>query len=133
MLVATNERIIYIDKKIMALFLDEVSYEVVSGIEFDIHLNFATVVLHTPVRNYDFRLVNLRCAEKFARHIEKHRMEREAKKEEPVEQNSKEPTEKPADKRIHEFEDMAGYSWLPNDEEERIKFQQVNNEGVKNG
>jgi hypothetical protein len=74
MLVATDERIIYIDKKPMALFLDEVSYEVVSGIEFEIHTFFAALVLHTPVKNYDIRSANLRCAENFARHIEAERL-----------------------------------------------------------
>jgi hypothetical protein len=124
MLAATNERIIYIDKKPMALLLDEVSYEVVSGIEFDIHLFFGSIVLHTPVRNYHFKFVNLRCAENFARHIERHRLEREHQEEETVVEfmPSRPILKKPV--KVHEFEDMAGYSWLPNDEDERCRVQQ---------
>jgi hypothetical protein len=124
MLVATDERIIFIDKKPMAVFLDEVSYEVVSGLEFDIHLLFASVILHTPVRNYDFRYVNLRCAEKFARHMEKHRMAREHKGDrEPVAQVISPELGTLRRKAEREFEDMAGYYWLPIDEEERQKVQ----------
>lgn len=126
MLVATNERIIYIDKKPMALFLDEVSYEVVSGIEFDIHLFFANVILHTPVKNYNFRFVNLHCGENFARHIEKHRLEREKQEEFQAELFPSLTHTKPRETTNEiGYEDMAGYGWLPTDEEELQKLQQV--------
>src|SRR5581483_6058675 len=106
-----DERIIYLDKKPMAELFDEVSYEVVSGIEFDIHFFFATVVLHTPVRNYDFRYVNLRCAEKFARHIEKHRLEREPKE---IKDTAKPIPDPPPEQFIElgEMNYMSGYYWL---------------------
>ena len=123
MLVATNERIIYIDKKPMALFLDEVSYDVVSGIQFDIHLFFASIVLHTPVKNYNFRFVNLRCGENFARHIEKHRLEREPKDESPELEYLPSRNELRQSGINRELNDMAGYAWLPTDEEERQKLQ----------
>jgi len=126
MLAATDERIIYLDKKPMVEMFDEVSYEVVSGIEFDIHLFFASVVLHTPVKNYDFKFVNLRCAEKFARHIEKQRLEREQKVEEPVIEMTEQPMEELENSPVHELNDMAGYYWLPTDEKEREKIQQIN-------
>lgn len=119
MLVATSERIIYLDTKPMAELFDEVSYEVVSGIEFDIHLFYATVVLHTPVKNYDFKWVNMRCAEKFARYIETQRLEHEQKEEPPVIETV---AVRPREDDL-EFEDMAGYYWLPTDEEERRKIQ----------
>jgi hypothetical protein len=117
MMIATDERIIYLDKKPMAELFDEVSYEVVSGIEFDIHMFFATVVLHTAVKNYDFKMVNLRCAEKFARHIEKHRLEREPKQPPPEPRMLIEKSQKNY---------MAGYYWLPADEDERQRIQAVN-------
>lgn len=123
MLIATDERIIYLDKKPMAEMFDEVSYEVISGIEFDIHTFFATVVLHTAVKNYDFKFVNLRCAEKFARHIEKHRLEREPKQHEPVVELVQDVTDQQANKPQINY--MAGYNWLPVDEEERRKIQSV--------
>lgn len=124
MLLATSERILYLDKKPMVVMSDEVSYEVISGIEFDVHTLFCTVVLHTPVRNYDFRFVNLRCGEKFARYIESQRLE----KEEPetarpvIDQLPQTPGVPTIKGRLNELkEDMAGYYWLPSDEEERRK------------
>jgi hypothetical protein len=125
MMIATDERIVYLDKKPMVEMFDEVSYEVISGIEFDIHTFFATIVLHTPVRNYEFKYVNLHCAEKFARHIEKHRLEREPKMHKPLIEflppNLKTQQLEPAIKP----NGMAGYYWLPTEEEERLKVQQT--------
>ena len=125
MLVATDERILYVDKKPMVVMSDEVSYEVISGVQFDVHTLFATVVLHTPVKNYEFKCVNLHCAEKFSRHIEKHRLEREHKEPESVIEILPNSARKPKISEIHELNDMAGYYWLPTDEEERRKVQQV--------
>lgn len=124
MLVATDERIIYVDKKPIALMLDEVSYEVVSGIELDIHLFFASLILHTPVKNYNFRFVNMQCAEKFARHIEMHRLEREAKKQPSIELLPPQPQRKVINA-DYGWKNMAGYSWLPTEEDEIEKFQQT--------
>jgi hypothetical protein len=74
MLIATDKRLIYLDKKPIVEMLDEISYEVVSGIEMDLFMFFATVTLHTAVGNYKFQYVNPRCAEKFVQHIEEQRM-----------------------------------------------------------
>lgn len=122
MLVATNERIIYVDKKPMALFLDEVSYEVVSGIQFEVHILFATLTLHTPVKNYDIKFANLHCAENFARHIEAQRLKRELLKEEtehelPIPRRPQVRVRNP----IELKETMAGYYWLPAEEEDDEK------------
>lgn len=125
MLVATNERIIYIDKKPTVLLLDEVSYEVVSGIQLEIHILFASVILHTPVKNYHFKLVNLHCAEKFARHIEKHRLEREAKAKEMKEEKTAQPIVNNQTELLNKWRDMAGYSWLPTEEDERQEVEQL--------
>lgn len=124
MLVATDERIIYLDKKPMALFLDEVSYEVISGIEFEIHTLFATLVLHTPVKNYDIRFANLHCAENFAKHIEAHRLKREQEEVEQIETQIQTAPERNSKPHPHELEDMAGYYWLPVEEEEKRKIQE---------
>jgi hypothetical protein len=128
MMVATDERIFYLDMKPMAELFDEVSYEVVSGIQFDVHLFFATVVLHTPVRNYDFKNVNLHCADKFARLIEIQRLEREQPTKDPLVQILPNVTEPPRHSREHPNaleENMAGYYWLPMEEEEREKAQLI--------
>lgn len=119
MLVATDERIIYLDKKPMVVLFDEVSYEVVSGVEFDIHTLFATVILHTPVKNYDFRFTNLHCAENFVRYIERQRLEKEDGQENHREVIDLVPYTKNERKWPSQLgEDMAGYYWLPLEDEE---------------
>jgi general stress protein 26 len=70
MLVATKERIIYVDKKPTVTIRDDLMYSVVIGIEFDIHTIFATVVLQTNVGNYVMRYANINCAEKFSNYVE---------------------------------------------------------------
>src|SRR5664279_2069929 len=70
MLVATDQRIIYLDKKPMTVHEDEISYAVASGVQHSVRIFFATVVLHTAIANYELRFVNLKCADKFAQYIE---------------------------------------------------------------
>lgn len=119
MLIATDERIIYLDKKPMAVYIDEVTYDVVSGVELDIHTFFATVTLHTAVMNYVIRFTNIRCADNFVDYIEEQRLRRELEKSEarkfvpPV--NREAITRKLAARLVNN--DMAGYYWLPPEEE----------------
>jgi hypothetical protein len=82
MLVATDKRIISLDKKPMVLLMDEFSYEVIAGLEFEIHTIYATLILHTPVKKYDIRFVNLRCADRFVRYVETQRIKSITKEEE---------------------------------------------------
>lgn len=70
MVAATNQRIIYLDKKPMSVHEDEISYAVASGVQLEVHTFFATVVLHTAIDNYRVRFVNLKCADRFAQYIE---------------------------------------------------------------
>lgn len=127
MLVATNERIMMLDKKIMLVKFDEVSYEVVSGVGLQVGLLFAKVVLHTPIANYDISFVNLHCADRFAKHIELHRLKKEAEESEKHEIHviehpllAPDKTEIPPRVFPNEPEDdLAGTYFLPIDEEER--------------
>jgi len=120
MLVATDERVIYLDKKPTAVFLDEVTYDVVSGIEIDIHTLFATVTLHTAVTNYVIRFANIKCATVFVSYIEEQRLKRELEKEnaqgstpDPMARN--ELIKQVASTMVSN--NLAGYYWYPNDEE----------------
>lgn len=125
MLIATSERIIFLDKKPTALFLDEVSYEVVSGIEFAIHTLFASLVLHTPVKNYDIRFANLHCAQRFAKHIENERLTREKVEHQVEEVMEHELAQASTPKFRYPIvlkDHMAGYYWLPNEEDELSKL-----------
>ena len=129
MIVATNERIIVLDKKPMAVRCDEVSYEVVSGIGIKIGFIFAEVILHTAITNFDMKWVNMRCAEKFVKHIEAERLKRELA-EETIKEETREleevlAKEKQPKKYIELMDNLSGYYLLPVDEEER---KQVLNE-----
>jgi len=125
MLIATDERIIYLDKKLMAVFMDEVTYDVVSGVELDIHTFFATVTLHTAVTNYVIRYANIRCADNFVDYIEEQRLRRELEKEVanrflPA-RTREEITKKLASTMVSS--NMAGYYWLPPEDEREDRWQ----------
>lgn len=121
MLIATDERVIYLDKKPMATFLDEVTYDVVSGIELDIHTFFATVTLHTAVTNYVIRFVNIRCADNFVDYIEEQRLRRELDNKEEKDVRSHDSRERIIKQLASTMvsNNMAGYYWLP-PEDERV-------------
>ncbi len=72
MLVATNRRIIFLDCKPLYTTSDEVSYDVVSGVKMNVAGLFAGVTLHTRVRDYGLRFVNMKCARNFVEYIEQH-------------------------------------------------------------
>jgi len=111
MLIATDQRVIYLDKKPMATIMDEVTYEVVSGIEMEVHTFFATVTLHTAVTNYKMRYVNIRCADTFTRFIEDQKVRKFLQQNEAAENLDT--------KKIVEAvkNDLAGYYWIPREEE----------------
>jgi hypothetical protein len=103
----------------MATFLDEVTYDVVSGIELDIHTFFATVTLHTAVTNYVIRFANIRCADTFVDYIEEQRLRRELVKEEVKRTIHEVPREEIIKKLASTMvsNNMAGYYWLPPEDE----------------
>jgi hypothetical protein len=70
MLVATDHRIIFLDKKPLFLRDDEVSYDSVRGISY-YHAGLAsTAVLHTQVQDYIIRTFNKISLQKFIDYIE---------------------------------------------------------------
>lgn len=75
MLVATNLRVIYLDRKPFFTISDELTYEMIAGVGYNIQGRFAAVTLHTRIGDYPLRFVNLEAAEKFIHYIEKRRIE----------------------------------------------------------
>lgn len=70
MLVATNWRVIFLDRKPLFTNTDEVHYQVVSGVKNN-HAAFGTtVVLHTKVRDYKIFTFNRKSAKRFVGYIE---------------------------------------------------------------
>jgi general stress protein 26 len=70
MLLATDKRIIFMDYKFFYQDSDEITYEVVSGIKMSVVGPFASVVLHTRIKDYSIRFINIRCARIFVEYIE---------------------------------------------------------------
>lgn len=88
LLVATNLRIIFLHR-VPPLFtnMDEVSYDLVSGVSYNQVGNlYASVTLHTRTKDYDLHFVNLDAGVKFAGFIEKMSVDREIMKTEVAEQ-----------------------------------------------
>lgn len=73
-LVATDRRILYIDKKPFFTTSDEFTYDVVSGVKIHTGGPFCTVILHTRRNDFRLRYVNENCARKFVRFIEQRRI-----------------------------------------------------------
>lgn len=76
MLVATDRRILYVDKKPLIAVSDEISYEVVGGVGVSKEAGlFVSVVLHTRMGDYSVRFVNPTSARKFSQYLGKVRLE----------------------------------------------------------
>lgn len=118
MLVATDHRIIYLDKKPMATFMDEVTYDVVSGIELDVHTFFATVTLHTAVANYEIRYANIHCADTFTRFIEDQKVKKGLEQKKQNEHTSQREKLELVDQAV---QTLSGYYLIPKDSDEKVK------------
>lgn len=70
MLVATDKRLIFIDRKPLFSDVDELGYEAVIGINVNKAPLFSAVDVHTARKEFHFRNVNKKCASKFERYIE---------------------------------------------------------------
>lgn len=75
MLVATDRRVIFLDKKPLFVNEDEITYDAVSGVKFSHVGFFTTVTLHTKVRDYTTRSLNEHSARTFVAYIEMRRIE----------------------------------------------------------
>ncbi len=70
MLVATDRRIIYLERRPLFTSMDELTYEIVVGIRYVKAGIFPAIELHTRMGNYTLTYVTARCATKFTEYIE---------------------------------------------------------------
>src|ERR1019366_3772086 len=84
MIVATNERVIYMERKPGFTSSDDISYDVVAAVTQNTIPMATSVTLHTRVGNYTLRFVNPKCADIFVHYIERkiEHLNGEAKKSE---------------------------------------------------
>jgi general stress protein 26 len=76
MLVATDHRVIFLDRKPLFTTMDELTYDVVSGVKLNRSGFIITVMLHTRIADYTIRYANSKCADIFVKYIESRRLEK---------------------------------------------------------
>lgn len=70
MMLVTDKRILYIDKKPFFVNEDEITFDVVSGITHGHAGIGSTVTLHTRIRDYEIKTLNEHCAHGFVEAVE---------------------------------------------------------------
>ncbi len=70
MLVATDRKLIFVDKVFFDLKVDELPYSMISAIDHSFGHYFAKVVVHTRSKDYSFKRIRCKCAENFVDFIE---------------------------------------------------------------
>lgn len=70
LLVATDRRVLFLDKTPLYFKSDELAYDMVAGINYGQSALWATIVLRTRIRDYKVRTMNLVCAGRFRHFIE---------------------------------------------------------------
>lgn len=74
-LVATNKRVIFLDKKPLFVNEDEISYRAVSGVNISHAGPGLTVTLHTKIKDYTIQTFNEKSAQIFVSYIESRSLE----------------------------------------------------------
>ena len=75
LLVATDSRVIFVDRKPGYLKSDEVSYDVISGVRCFNAWPFNSITLYTKIGNFSISFVRSACARRFVRYVEQRRLE----------------------------------------------------------
>lgn len=75
MLIATNSRVIFLDKKPLFIKSDELSYDIVGGVNHNKSAFLAAVTLHTRIGDYTIKTFNFKAADNFRRIIEERCLE----------------------------------------------------------
>lgn len=78
MLVATDRRVLFLDNQFLFKTIDELGYDVVSGVSSSIAGPLTSVILHTRIADYALRYVNADCADTFIKYIENKCLEKNA-------------------------------------------------------
>lgn len=68
--VATDQRVLFVDKKPLYVRSDEITYEVISGVSYSRVTLAGTVILHTRMGDISIRTFNHTCARTFVKAVE---------------------------------------------------------------
>lgn len=75
MMVATDRRVLFVDKKPLYVRDDEISYASIRGVSQAYKIFLTTVVLHTQVDDFIVNTFNQKCVRLFVKAIERHSLE----------------------------------------------------------
>lgn len=70
MMVATDKRLLFIDKKVFDLVVDDVPFNMISTLEFDLGMFFGRVFVYTFAKDYRFRRTRKYRTLRFSRHVQ---------------------------------------------------------------
>ena len=70
MLIATDRRLIFVDRKPMHTILEETAFDQIMDIGADWQPIYARVLVNARARRYIFRYVNIKCARIFVKYLE---------------------------------------------------------------
>lgn len=105
LLVATDKRIIFMQRMALYTTTDEISYDTVRGVRSNDVGLFSSLILHTKINDYNIRYANTKCTHKFVKFIE----------QKSVEEKNKAPTTDVSSSDSPKFDDplqMAGMSFI---------------------
>lgn len=80
-LIATSDRLLFIDKKFIGLQVDDIPYERLAGVEYDTGMLYGKVTIFSRAKDFPFRWVKKDFIQPFVRVVEKHMHEAKAEKD----------------------------------------------------
>ncbi len=104
MLIATNKRVIFLDRKPLFVTNEEVTYDVVSGLELDVRGMLSSITLHTRVKDFVLLYVNQTCATQFKAFVEQIRLEKNGAV---TQKNKEETAQEPKEEAFYFFNNDA--------------------------
>lgn len=70
MLVATDRKLIFVNNMFLDLKVDELPFSMISAVDHSYGHVFSKVTVHTRAKDYAFKYVNRKCANRFVEYIE---------------------------------------------------------------
>lgn len=70
MMIASDRKLIFVDKIFFDLKVDELPYSMISAVDHNFGRYFGKVTVHTRSKDYSFRRIRCKCAERFVDFIE---------------------------------------------------------------
>lgn len=70
LLIATNRRMLFLDKKPLSFVVEDVPYDMISEVEYTVNLFNTKIMVHCISKNISVNTINGSCARKFVNYVE---------------------------------------------------------------